>query len=68
MVDAPHRTLSRAFMDAREKFHSARNPDTAKAYADAALATYGKEPATLTAVAGELEHAGFADEAKRVSP
>lgn len=54
------------FMIARQKFHDARTAELAKGYADAALAAYADARSTREAVAGELEHAGFADEAKRV--
>lgn len=58
------------FMIAREKFHAARTPDTAKAYADAALVEkdFGNSPRgpVLVAVAAELTAASYADEAARV--
>lgn len=58
------------FMAAREKFHAARTADTAKAYADAAVAEtdFGLSPRgpVLVAVANELKAAGFADDAGRV--
>jgi hypothetical protein len=62
----PRRAISRAFMDARDKFHSAKTPETATVYADLALATYSNDQPVLVSIAAELENAGFADEAKRV--
>ncbi len=62
---------STKFQIAREKFHAARNPDTAKAYADAALVEtdFGERSpraAVLVAVAAELKAASYTDEAARV--
>lgn len=58
-------------MIVREKFHASRSAETARAYADAAIAApdFGNSPreATLVAVAAELTHAGFDDDAARVA-
>lgn len=54
------------FMNARTTFHGTRTPATAKGYADATLAAYAGERNTREAVAGELDAAGYAAEAKRV--
>lgn len=62
---------STPFQLAREKFHAARTPDTAAAYADAALVEkdFGERApraAVLVAVAAELAAASYTDEAARV--
>lgn len=54
------------FMVARSAFHAARTPESAKHYADAALAA-GFERNTLAAIANELSHAGYGDEAGRLA-
>lgn len=56
-------------MIAREKYHAVRSVETAKGYADAALVEKdfgsGSRAAMLVAVAGELTHGKFADDAVR---
>lgn len=62
---------STPFQIAREKFHAARTPDTARAYADAAMAEldfgwHFPRAAVLVAVAAELTAANYTDVAASI--